>query len=164
MLAAAGMSPLVITESPPQGASDTGAPAGGTAAPAWDSDDPFAPSADDPYAAVAAEPPSHAADTGRAPGAEEEAQPSASGGGSDQGGGGQRWSVRSEWTDSERLLLREYGCALLAAVEEVFGLEAVAGDPGELELLAQELLKQEVAAAEGAERRGEGAVDTAEAR
>ncbi|PNH06529.1 hypothetical protein TSOC_007100 [Tetrabaena socialis] len=44
------------------------------------------------------------------------------------GGGGLR--VRSSWSGEEALLLREYGCALLAAFEEVFGVVVVCGASG----------------------------------
>ncbi|KAG2453916.1 hypothetical protein HYH02_002119 [Chlamydomonas schloesseri] len=175
MLAATGMSPLVITESPPPGAgsgacsssssSSRGGGGGGgdagtaaaAAAAAWDVDDPFAPAADDPFAALASGPgpagggtaaqASGAADA--APGAPQAAQPSdTSSGGSSAGRG---WSVRSEWNEAERLLLREYSCALLAALEDVFGLQAVAGDVAELEGLAAAaaLQQEEEAAADG---------------
>ncbi|KAG2434099.1 hypothetical protein HXX76_007826 [Chlamydomonas incerta] len=152
MLAAAGMSPLVITESPPPGAGgDSASPSGNAAA--WDSDDPFAPAADDPFAPVAPESAGTLDAAGRAPGAPDDAPPSPSGG--SHSSGGRPWSVRSEWSEAERLLLREYSCALLAAVEDVFGLVAVAGDVAELEALAEALVRQEAAeSVQGGRERG----------
>ncbi|GLI68314.1 hypothetical protein VaNZ11_012675 [Volvox africanus] len=48
---------------------------------------------------------------------------------------GDHVNIRSCWTESEHLLLREYGCALLVAFANVFDLELRSGDPGDLKAL-----------------------------
>ncbi|KXZ55719.1 hypothetical protein GPECTOR_2g1269 [Gonium pectorale] len=129
LLARAGSVPPVIQESPPA-SSDPGTRGDGD----WlDPDDPFAPPPERTSSAAA--------------GAAAAAEPSRSGGDDNDdvgaGSGGATavgaWSVRSDWSPEERLLLREYSCALLEAFERVFDVELRPGDPAELEEAEAEL-------------------------
>ncbi|GLC48019.1 hypothetical protein PLESTB_000705500 [Pleodorina starrii] len=127
MLAATGMSPPLLQDTAPPPPPPPDGPQ--ALAPALDLD------LDDPFAApLSSSPPPPARDGSGGPAAAApEAPPAAGGAAGAAAAAAGALQVRSDdCTEVEALLLREYGCALKEAFSEVFGLELVEGDPGEL--------------------------------